>query len=455
MESLLLKDETIRGTLKNYQKFQWPRLVRVFTLYGIRALEEDPDFPHMSLEQLEENIAPTQDESIELFMREIRSIKDSLKQLDRKIENKITSKTVVPDQSQIHHNKKEKASTVVHKENTNKIYPSWWGPPDSNRFTKREKRNKENKDESRYQHEMEVTALAIDNARKNALVAERKPIKMSFKKDEFSRAKRHIEPTPHIFEKPRRSSNKPVEVYERGDPLADLRKSQSQFYASQNYIGPVKEKYESFEKEYAGSLNEHDENVSEEQYDNPPYERPQYKKTSYKQEKYEKEPYEDEEYEQHNSEYEPGENQQYEDVKQESNQYESGPYNSSQYDNDPTIKHKRSSYKNVPSGSESVQHDSTNNEGSSKIQNESMVDRANNYMASKIIRHFSQDSGSLASQSEEVSENSQTVHANQELKSRHTEETLPRNEEIYNMANRHSYTYTTGNPHPNIENNPT
>jgi hypothetical protein len=424
----------------------------VFTLYGIRALEEDPDFPHMSLEQLEKSIAPAQDESIELFMREIRSIKDSLKQLDRKIENTITSKTLILDQP---NNDYRKASMVMCEENKSKIYPSWWGPPDSSRFPKKERRNKENKDENRYQHEMEVTALAIDNARKNALVAERKPITMVFEKDEFSKAKRHVEPTPHIFEKPRKSANKPVEINERGDPLVDLRKSQSQFYASENYTGPVKERYESFEKEYVGSLNEQHENASEEQYDNPPYERPQYKKVSYNQEKYEEEPYEDEEYEQQNSEYESGDSQQYEDMKRESNQYESGPYGSSQYDNDPTIKYKRSSYQNAASGSESVQHDSINNEESSKAQNESIVDKANNYMANKIIRHFSQDSGSLVSQSEEASENSQTVHANQELKSRYTEETIPRNEEIYNMANRHSYTYTTGSPHIDIENHAT
>ena len=419
MYSLLLNDEVIMGTLERYPHSQWPRLIRVFTLYGIKALTNVPNFNRMNLESLENLVLPPQNESMNVFMKEIQSIKKSLRQLDYKIDAKIGSKTMPPAPITI---------DPVRINHANTIYPIWWGHPDSSRFPKRiYKKGKENlEDEMKYQHEMEVTAVAIDNARKNALIAGRNPIKMIFEKEEFSRPQKHSKPNPIIIEKNRKTYTNPPEVHQSdSDPLVDLRKSQSQFYRSDTNLAPVKEQREHYEAQenspYENGLNQSNPDEYEED--------PQY-----------------EEMKQNNPDYD---SRQYSSLNPKKSSYENASSGSLHSDNNPNGSNPSRSNPSVSNPSGSLQQESSN-DPNYQYHGASMVDRANNCIASKIISHFSQESGNSpadASESgEESEENSQTIHPNPRQKQyiEHNKETIVRRDNIYEVANSQSYTYPEG-----------
>eukprot|EP01022_Parablepharisma_sp_SALTPOND_P007183 TRINITY_DN1291_c0_g1_i1.p2 TRINITY_DN1291_c0_g1~~TRINITY_DN1291_c0_g1_i1.p2 ORF type:complete len:424 (-),score=38.79 TRINITY_DN1291_c0_g1_i1:94-1365(-) len=233
MEDIIVNDETISTILSRFPKPQWPRLIRALVLYGIETFKKNTSFPSMSLAEIEGIAAPStrQDRSLQIFMKEIESIKNSLHKLDKKIETSITSKGLSISSN----------NTIQSIQQQRSIYPSWWGPPDSNRLATstfsrtNEKASFEEmrKQESeRYKHEMEVTAVAVENARNNALAAKRNPIKMVFEKQEFSGPQVHLRPNPVIIEKKREMRGTIREPPLVNDAIPELRQSQSQFYAS-------------------------------------------------------------------------------------------------------------------------------------------------------------------------------------------------------------------------------
>ena len=246
MEAIINNDETIAGALSKFPKAQWPRLVRAFTCYGIEVLKRTYSLPELTLGDIEKiarsnNAEAQQDSSLQMFMKEIESIKESLHTLDKKIEGTIKPKK---------HKKESKPEPKVphqlpeQPQKTTSIYPSWWGPPDSTRISEAMYHTKQNpilegsrklEADEQYRHELEVTAVAAENARMNSVMARRNPVKMVFEKQEFRGAQIHHKPHPVIIEKRRKGQIKGAPYAEGEDAIPELRQSQSKFFTSTGY----------------------------------------------------------------------------------------------------------------------------------------------------------------------------------------------------------------------------
>jgi len=85
VEELLMNDEVISHVLNRYPKTQWPHLIRVFTLYGIKMFNQCSNFATMSLDDLKRMTATCS--PMEYFIKEVEDIKRTLHKLDKRMLN--------------------------------------------------------------------------------------------------------------------------------------------------------------------------------------------------------------------------------------------------------------------------------------------------------------------------------------------------------------------------------
>ncbi len=226
----LVNHEVVSRALAIFPKTQWTRLIRAFLVYGTEALQRNNKLEEMTVDDIEQivygpNPSHKRQSSLDLFMREIETIKNEITKLDRKIEGTLPRPPLaeqLPPTQQVRAATARSGSLCKLQQQQltqppANIYPTWWGPPDSNRHdaTVMRKENTVGRggfqpNEDRYKHELEISAVAAENARNNVRVAQRNPVKMVFEKTEFSGHQLYAKPNPVIIEKRREANTMPA-----------------------------------------------------------------------------------------------------------------------------------------------------------------------------------------------------------------------------------------------------
>lgn len=113
VEELLMNDDAISQVLNRFPKVQWPHLIHLFTLYGIKMLSQSTNFGSMSVNELERLVTSS---PIEFFIKQVEDIRRTLHKLDKRmIDTSLPPKPDIPLQTQdirSHNSRKHKVKSM-------------------------------------------------------------------------------------------------------------------------------------------------------------------------------------------------------------------------------------------------------------------------------------------------------------------------------------------------------